>query len=71
MKQATKSTWVGDRWFRRVCQAFLERGYQPPHPDTGGGNGAYAMNIIDQYRADLTEAQVMGIIQSVQFVRED
>lgn len=69
-KQVTKSTWVGDKFFHRVCQAFKDRGYTPPNPDVPGANGAYVMNIAQQYMADLTEEQVIGIICSVQFVRE-
>ncbi len=60
----TKSTWIGSegRLFERVRLVFEGLSYAPPTTDTDNESGAYAMNIVDQYRADFTEEEILQII---------
>ena len=58
--------WIGREFgaFRRVSLAFNQLGFNPPRPDYGsGGKGAYVMNIVRQYQADLSPDQAMAIIR--------
>lgn len=52
---------TGSLW-ERVTLVFEGLGYQPPRPDTPDG-GAYLTNIADQYRADLSEEEVIQIVE--------
>jgi len=47
--------------FARVSLAFQSLGYRAPTPDSGS-TGAYVLNIIEQYRADLSEEQTLDVI---------
>lgn len=61
----SKTQWVGHEGaaFERVGLAFEALGYRAPSADEGSqGAGAYAMNIIAQYRADLSEEEAEAII---------
>lgn len=57
--------WIGaeGRLFERASEVFRILGYQIPKPDVEGGDGAYLMNIMNQYRADLTEEEVGWIVE--------
>jgi hypothetical protein len=59
-----KTTWIGakGRAFERVQLAFEVARFEPPQPVGPGQTGTYVANIIDQYRTDLTENQVLAII---------
>lgn len=48
--------------FERVGLAFQALGYVAPQPDTAS-DGAYVLNIVSQYRASLTQAHVLAIIE--------
>lgn len=56
--------WIGAEgaMFTRVQVAFEKAGYQAPTPDVSGGGGAYVSNIVNQFQADLTEAEVKTLI---------
>lgn len=61
-----KGSWIGAQGaaFERACLAFEALGYRRPAPDDGSnGKGAYVMNIIAQYRADMTEDQALAVIK--------
>lgn len=69
-KQQAKGTdmslnllWIGKEGaaFERVGLAFQACGYLPPTPDTNA-DGAYAMNIAEQYRADMSRGQALAVI---------
>jgi len=67
LRPVRRSNWIGGAWFKRVCQAFREKGYLPPDPessDTGPTDGAYAGNIASQYQAHLDEREVFEVIRS-------
>ena len=56
------TAWIGDKEFELVCAAFEAHGYEPPRTDVPGGTGAYVSNIVEQYRADLSQQQALQII---------
>lgn len=66
----SKSSWIGEQLFQAVCAEFIERGFQPPTPEVPGGSGAYCMNIIAQYSANLSEQEVLDIVSSAGSNRE-
>lgn len=57
-----KGTYIGHNYasWERLCLVFEGLGYDPPSPDTPQG-GAYLMNVMDQYRASLSEEQILRI----------
>lgn len=62
----TKLTdWIGQegRLFERVGLVFEGLGYLPPTLDMPGGTGAYVANIVEQYRADFTQEEIMQIVE--------
>lgn len=58
-----KSRWIGTEGaaFERVSMAFEALGYLPPRPDTNA-DGAYAINIAEQYIADMSKSEAMAVI---------
>ena len=62
--EVSKTYFAGARGaeFTRVQAVFQAAGFQPPKPDVTGGEGAYVSNIVDQYRADLLEMEVLAFI---------
>lgn len=60
----SKSEFIGTNGaaFERVGLAFEALGYRTPRPDTGS-DGAYALNIVEQYRADLSEDEALAVIE--------
>jgi len=60
-----KSQWIGSEGaaFERVSMAFESLGYSAPRADEGSnGGGAYAMNIVRQYAADLSDQDALAIV---------
>jgi hypothetical protein len=60
----SNTRWIGAEGaaFARVGLAFQALGFSAPQPDSSDGTGAYASNIINQYRADLSPSEVEAII---------
>lgn len=59
----SKTQWIGREGaaFERVGLAFEALGFRAPRVDNGG-EGAYVLNIVSQYQADLSEEQTQAII---------
>lgn len=63
------SDWIGTRGaaFERVCMAFDSLGYAQPRGDDGvrgtESTGGYAMNIAQQYAADLSRDAALAICE--------
>lgn len=66
MDTITKTTWLDAEHLYRVQLAFQLHDIRQPSSDldhTGAScHGAYVANIINQYRASLTEKEVLAII---------
>lgn len=59
--KVSRSQWIGaeGRAFERVCLAFEALGYEPPKAEV---SGAYATNIVQQYKANLSESEALDVI---------
>lgn len=66
MSNLTKTTWLDADQFYRIKLAFQLHGIRTPSPDVDHNgqslHGAYVSNIVNQYRASLTEKEVLAII---------
>lgn len=65
MRSIGKASYIGSEGaaFERVRLAFRIYGFRPPRPDTisgGEANGAYVMNILNQYQ---DEQEAMAIVR--------
>lgn len=56
--------WVGPEWgqWNKVQIVFRALGFDPPKSYTEGEEGAFVLNIVQQYQADLSPYEVRGII---------
>lgn len=57
--------------FERLGMVFAAMGYREPAPEFAGARGNYVQNIIDQYRTDLTEDEVLQAIERARSSRDD
>ncbi len=59
-----EAQWIGTNGaaFARVSAAFASIGLTAPKADTNS-SGAYAMNIAEQYLADLSRHEAMAVIR--------
>ncbi len=67
---ATKlSSWVGQEGclFERACLIFEGLGFAPPTVDIPDGTGAYVSNIVNQYQAYFTQAEILQIVDYARF----
>lgn len=57
--------------FERLGMVFEAMGYRKPSPEFEGARGNYVQNIINEYRSDLTEDEVLQAIERARSSRED